>query len=73
MVIVVIRLQRLPPPRFALPGKIPDFDFGFTIDGQPQDCRILVSRLIRLGNMGKNGIGFRQLLLWLYFLGFLRR
>ena len=73
MVIVVICLQRLPATRFAIAREIPDFDFGLTVDGQPQNGRILVRRLICLGHMGKNGIGFRQLLLRLYFLRFFRR
>lgn len=73
MVIMVIRLQRFEATRFALAREIPDFDFGFTVDGQPQDIRRLVGYLIGLGDMGKNGVSFRQFLLRLYFLGFLSR
>ncbi|MEM9119567.1 MAG: hypothetical protein AAGD09_17050 [Cyanobacteria bacterium P01_F01_bin.56] len=42
----------------AVAREIPDFDFGFTVDGQPQNGRILVDSLMRLGHMGKNGSSF---------------
>lgn len=73
MVIMVIRLPRFPASRFAIARQVTDFDFGFTVDGQSQNTRSLVGSLIRLGDMGKNGVSFGQLLLRLYFLRFLRR
>jgi hypothetical protein len=59
---MVIGLFSLYPTVFASTGKIANFHLGLAIERDSQDFGVVVSRLIRLSHILKNGIGFRDFL-----------
>jgi hypothetical protein len=70
---MVVRLVSFEPTSFPPFREIPDFDFGFAVNGQSENLRVAVGDLVGTRHLGKNGIRLWQLLVRLYLLCFFSR